>query len=56
MYTYEDYLTTQLPVIWQPVAYQLTEITKPPGRDAAVHVAQHLPGELALRQVTTDRT
>ncbi len=29
MYTYEDYLTKQLPVIWMPVAYaQLSEINK----------------------------
>ena len=29
MYTYEDYLAKQLPVIWMPVAYaQLSEINK----------------------------
>ena len=53
LYTWQDYLATQLPVIWQPNgAYQLTEVTNSlRGVHPAVHHAQHQPGELVLRQV-----
>ena len=53
MYTWQNYLASQLPEIWAPdAAAQLTEIARQPeGCPAAERDAQHQPGELVLREV-----
>ena len=56
MYTWQNYLQTQLPVQWQPNAlYQITEVVKNlHGVLPGVADALSRPGGLVLREVNTD--
>jgi hypothetical protein len=52
MYRWQDYLATQLPVLWQPNAdCQLTEVAGSLKGSAAEPDPQYQSGELVLRQV-----
>ncbi len=56
LYSYENYLAQQLPVLWMPQfdSADLRGERQAPGRVPAGPGRQHLPGELVLRQVAHD--